>query len=461
VAGSTWGRQVTREDEAVSDTFAFVDTSIFLHYRPFDEIDWLRVLDRKSLSLVLAPITISELNNKKDEPTPRLRQRAALVIKRLDALWSQRRTGEVRPGVAVLLQDVEPSIDYATYQLDYRSQDDRLLAAVIHFRAQNPGAQVLLVTADFGLKLKAKRHGIETLCLPDDLKLPDEPDPNEKKIQELQREVAELKRLRPDLELTFRNGTNRMEVQLEPPFMMTKEEMAKERDLIRQKHQKLGEEPEKEGAGALPSHVALVLSSFRQIPKELVDRYNKDLDRFYAEYDAGFAKNARGVNQERLTVPVELVLSNGGTAPAEDIDVFLHFPDGFELYSRRDLPGPRSPPRPPEKPTPGMPPGLYGMQSVLQGLGASTMLPDISALAPGPRNVSGPSIRRTNSFEVKFHVEQLKHGLMVDLSPLYAVFDGHELAGSLGIDYDLIVGNMAKPTAGKLHVIVGIKGFPS
>jgi hypothetical protein len=131
----------------MSHKFAFIDTSVFLHYRPFDEVDWPDVLGLESVALVLAPITVHELNEKKDEAAPKLRQRAAAALKKLEGFWSKGDPAEVRPGVALVLQDVEPSVDYAAHQLDYRSQDDRLLAAVIQFRASTPGADVLLVTA--------------------------------------------------------------------------------------------------------------------------------------------------------------------------------------------------------------------------------------------------------------------------------------------------------------------------
>jgi predicted ribonuclease YlaK len=185
------------------DKFAFIDTSIFLHYQPFDHVNWLGMLEVKSAALVIAPITISELNDKKDESTPKLRQRAASVLKKLEILWTKGPPFQVRPGLGLLLQDVEPSIDYAAYQLDYRSQDDRLLAAVLQFRATNAEAQLILITADFGLRVKARRHGIEATGLPEELKLPEEADPNEKRIQQLERELLELKRVMPELKLTF------------------------------------------------------------------------------------------------------------------------------------------------------------------------------------------------------------------------------------------------------------------
>jgi hypothetical protein len=96
------------------------------------------------------------LNDHKDGDNARLRKRAASVLKKLDALWSKNNPAEVRPGVKLLVQDVEPSIDYAAHQLDHRSRDDRLLASMIQFRDSHSATPLTLMADDFGLRVKAK-----------------------------------------------------------------------------------------------------------------------------------------------------------------------------------------------------------------------------------------------------------------------------------------------------------------
>lgn len=52
-------------------------------------------------------------------------------------------------------------------------------------------------------------------------------------------------------------------------------------------------------------------------------------------------------------------------------------------------------------------------------------LPDLGQLRmpAGPSNVSGPKIKRTNSYDVKVHVERAKHGIEVALDVMYITFD--------------------------------------
>ena len=430
------------------DKSAFIDTSIFLHYRPFDDINWLDVLEVKSAALVIAQITISELDKRKDEPTPKLRQRAASVLKKLETLFTKGPPFQVRPGVELLLQDAEPSIDYAANQLDYRSQDDRLLASMLQFRATNAEAQLILITADFGLRVKAWRHGIKATDLPEELKLPEEADPNEKRIQQLERELLELKRVIPELKLTFSDKSERLEVSLEPSIIMSAEEIERAKMLVRLKHKKLEEESAPRPA-RLVFRVENPVDALARPSKENRQRYNTALEHFYCIYDDWLATKATLLNRKRWTICLSFILANNGTAPAEDIDVFLHFPDGFELYKEQNLPKVPPEPQPPQKPSGG----LVNMPQF--------NIPEIGSVAKavrlqdmGPRNVSAPQIRKTNSYEVKIPVRQLKHNLIEALGPLYVVFASYEAAGSFRIDYAIVAANILKPVQGKLHIIV-------
>jgi hypothetical protein len=67
---------------------------------------------------------------------------------------------------------------------------------------------------------------------------------------------------------------------------------------------------------------------------------------------------------------------------------------------------------------------------------------------------AAPQIRKTNSYEVKIPVRQLKHNLIEALGPLYVVFNSYEVACSFSIDYAIVAGNIPKPVLGKLHIII-------
>ncbi len=47
------------------ETFAFVDTNLLLHYRLFTEVDWHKELGVADVTLVLAPVVVSEVDDHK------------------------------------------------------------------------------------------------------------------------------------------------------------------------------------------------------------------------------------------------------------------------------------------------------------------------------------------------------------------------------------------------------------
>ena len=254
----------------------------------------------------------------------------------------------------------------------------------------------------------------------------------------------------PDLALTFAGDVSHLEVRLEKPITHSHDDIDREKQLIRLKYKKLSHEEEKdEPPGGKVSAIARAIARMERPSPEAVDSYNTALERFYEQYGAWLLANALQVNRSRRTVKMNLELANCGTAPAEDIDLFLHFPDGFALYSESDLPRPPAEPAPPEKPRGGLALPMPRLPVDFGNIFSPSLLAGM-----GPRNVSSPSIRRTNSYEVRFHVKSLKHGMVVSLDPLYAVFDSHESARSFSIEYHIVAANLPRPTDRKLHVVV-------
>jgi predicted ribonuclease YlaK len=165
----------------------FLDTNTFLHYKSIDEIDWRKVVDCDEVTLVLALVVVSELDKKKYEATGRVREKAKTTVARLNAYSKKPAPIIIRDRVFLQFLNFEPEIDYAANQLDKSNQDDRLLASVIEFRRENPRLALKIVSGDLGLSIKARLREIEVLELGNESKLPDEPDPLEKKYKQLEK----------------------------------------------------------------------------------------------------------------------------------------------------------------------------------------------------------------------------------------------------------------------------------
>ena len=66
--------------------FGFVDTNVLLHYRFFADVDWAAQLGVHAVTLVFAPVVLSELDQHKWNGGRREKSRAKAVLKKLDSL---------------------------------------------------------------------------------------------------------------------------------------------------------------------------------------------------------------------------------------------------------------------------------------------------------------------------------------------------------------------------------------
>lgn len=144
-------------------------------------------------------------------------------------------------------------------------------------------------------------------------------------------------------------------------------------------------------------------------------------------------------------------MTNDGTAPPEDIDVFMQFPDGFNLFKEGNYPRSPKPPEPPDRPKSQMEKMFDGTR-VLAGMPylASQRLYESTPVQPPP-NVSSPSIKRTSSYDVKIHVQRIKHQLRAAFDSMFVVFDSYETARSFHISYEILTADLPHKSTGTLH----------
>ncbi len=65
--------------------FVFIDTNVLLHYRSFDEVDWPGQLGATAVTLVFAPVVLTELDRHKWSGSRREKARAKSTLKKLSA----------------------------------------------------------------------------------------------------------------------------------------------------------------------------------------------------------------------------------------------------------------------------------------------------------------------------------------------------------------------------------------
>jgi len=436
----------------------FLDANIFLHYQTFDQIDWLTLLGSEKVQIVIPPVTIRELNKQKElHPHQRIRGRAEKVLRKLSVLLTASNPSIVAQNIKIFLEDREPSVNFHELGLQKEIQDDYLVASILFFQNENPHSETVLVTSDNGLLLtaKAKRLHINTLILSDDQKLPEESDSQQRRIKELEEQLLRLKSASPALSLTFEDGNDFASFVVAAPIVKQSDYFDTHLTALIEKYPKMKKQtlPSDKNLSTVQSFLLSQLAGSMQtsITDESIDEYNKNLDEYFKSYRAFLEEELLVQNRLRRTVRLRFFLSNDGTTPAEDIDVNLHFPNGFALYRRNQLPKSPPPPTPPEKPKPEFM-RLFDA-SIMHNIAIPPSL-NFPKLPPPPGNVSPFRIRPSKSFDVDFHVNRLKHNIRESIDPLFVIFDSYDATKSFNIQCRILAGNIPQPIDQQLHVII-------
>lgn len=441
--------------------FVVLDTNTFLHYVSLEQIDWNELFPGKKVVLFICPPVIRELNKHKDAPrTAKLRDRAATALRRIDCWADAAPPITLRDQVELRFTIHEPGIDFAAHNLVRHIEDDHLIAVLIQLQTEASPTPVVLLTRDTGLKLKARTQGVSVSALPDSALLPDEALPSEKRIKELETQVRELQNARPKLRLAFSGGGSNFNLKFHRSELLSESDITDRVAELTNKHPKMDDTPR-----AAPNSDATrsslyelfnAASSLAAVDPQSVKRYNEDLDSFFTESEEYLRKLADFRSWESRTAAISLILVNDGSSPADDVDIFLHFPDGFELFEEDDYEKEPEAPKAPRKPRSIFEETTAGF-SMPGLLSRNYFAPDLSGMARmpiGPSNVSAPKIKRTNSYDVKVHVGRAKHGIEVALDVLYITFDPESGPRSFAIDYAIHASNLPKRVSGTLNVIV-------
>lgn len=167
------------------------DTNFFLQFKPASDVPWKEITDASDVELVVLMAVLDELDDHNHGPNGRRRRAAEKLLKTLDPLvdgiQDEVVVREKKPRVCFRLSTMSEAFPA---RVDGKG-DDAILAEVLACRAG--GLEDLrLLTHDRALILRARGASVPALRLPGAWQLPPEPDHQEKKIAELQRQVKEL-----------------------------------------------------------------------------------------------------------------------------------------------------------------------------------------------------------------------------------------------------------------------------
>ncbi len=160
-----------------------LDANIIIQYKPLEDIDWFRETESAAVSLWIPYSLLRELDELKFMGgSRRVRERAGWFTKWLDARMDQclARGGlQLRSGTNLKVWPGAPTTGM---------RDTDHMEAALALRALGVGMSI--VTADTGLRARARVNGFDVLTPGDQWQLPPEPTPREREMQERLRQAA-------------------------------------------------------------------------------------------------------------------------------------------------------------------------------------------------------------------------------------------------------------------------------
>lgn len=435
--------------------FVFFDTNIFLHFKFISEIDWSEIFPDSMVNFVIAPCILKELDEQKYKGiSKKQRNRAKQILKSFYKAIEQeeRKLNNIK----IEFLSYEPSkIIFENNILSETNIDDRLLASILDFSSN--GSLVCLITDDLALILKARNKNINVRRLEEKYKLGDDLDENEKIITQLRKENLELKEKTPNLKLVFDNEKTLREYSINSPRDFSNYTNF---ELTKIKAEYLKKTLEEENRIFSPSTLTDVFTTpisklffRREYKKEEIDSYNKDLIRFYSEYEQYLNKYVTFKQFMENILNLEIYLFNPGNISAKNIRINLHFPDGFELLEKNEIMNEPITPKPPFLRSPNTSLDFLTNRdlinpTIIQSLRIQSLADQIKH----PPNVSNANIKKTNSYDVDVKVQYCPHKHKELILSLFMKYESIDKAKSYSIDYKLIADDIADFMSGNLNV---------
>ena len=305
--------------------FLFVDSNLFLQCRPLQDLDWDCLVGRDEVTLLVPSAVLAELDKHKSDGNSRRAQRARRALQFLDSiLEAPDDTVIVRTTPVKVIAQFAPEVsgDAST------SNDDSILFEVAEMRRTHGNQAVGLVTHDTNLKVKAKRKGLRFFPVPDEWLLAPEPDERDKRVRQLEEEVALLKRQTPIIEITL---DGRQEIELVVPSY----EPLAQGTVNRLVEAMTAKFPIKTDFSLTSSERLLSaggIGMFRLHPPadwEIAKYQNEEYPKWEQSLRGQIEQLHSSLRFRDATADIRLLIANNGTVPGEHVHIAIRVSEGF------------------------------------------------------------------------------------------------------------------------------------
>ena len=436
--------------------YCFLDTNIFLEFRPIEEIKWLKELNTSSVCLVVTSVVVRELDKHKAGNNNRLRKRARKSISFLKTLDSQA-DNDLRTNVTLRFDLTEPkrhALD--EYNLSADVNDDLLVAKAIEFRGLNKTAMVAILTDDAVVQFKAEGYGLGAPELSEDLKSPHEIDPLVKENRELRIENARLQNNQPKLQLGFRDSAGNLVsfLHASKDFALRLISEAELDDLIQTERDKLQYVREEQPIENDRLSAFAELASFRKVVTNgQIDDYYRKIEEYLEHYRKHLLDKSFAYVFPYRSIELSFVLKNEGSNPAQNVEIRLDVVGSAEEIIHVPEVPPYEP-SPPAKPEPRSP---FDINSYIPGI-LPTFNYGIGVEDVGfgrPWDEWTKEIDHSGAARYEYGIKKLSHHRNTDLEPFYLMIDeSQEFPATVQVEYEVTADNMVDMLNGTLTVIV-------
>lgn len=302
--------------------YLFLDTNVFLHYNSFEDIPWKELIN-DDFTIVITPIVQQELDKHKDQSREKIQKRARKMSSQLfDYLMGKK---ECRVPIA---RCKEPVPTEAERQLiDLSVNDNRIILAALHsgYNIED----IILVTGDKNNIFRAIDNKLHHLLLDDRFRLKPEKTEEEKRIEELEKQLKDATEKLPNPTIQFIDGSTKMVLNrysAEDVDAIVEEKMATfEKDVP----EIVFEETEE---GTVPD----IRRTMMVLQGTWAPNYNEER-REYLEEEKAYQRLVieRDCLDKRFA-KISFRLRNDGTAPTGEEKVFIKIPEHVKVYTWRE-----------------------------------------------------------------------------------------------------------------------------
>lgn len=422
-------------EEKERDLALFLDVNSFLHFKDIDDIDWVAELGTGKLSFHIAPSIFQELEDKRiDYSQPsKIRKRARSQCKKLSEKFDN--AGLVARKYKIEYVDFRLKIDFGDYEhLDKNNPDDRMLSSAIAYQRDKQDVSVVVLSNDRLLRTKAAAHDLLAHQFPENLRLKDEPDPLEKQVLELQKELLEHQDSQPKLRVEFENDD---EGENESPHILRPRVGADDTDYEGVITRLMSKVPQ-----AMDPTMARIAGTSKAVQDMIRAQApsNVSMEKYRNECEE-YARSLREFNADAVFyLPLTLVVVNEGGVPANRVRIDVHLPE--TVYFSKN---PEKPPREPEVPVPA--PLERSFAARYPGL----LMPKVWT---SESNTGQHELWRfTGEHEAHFElIAPLKHTLCISLSELCVRWLDDEIS-NFEFKVHILADNLRKPVVQTLKVL--------